>query len=373
VTTQPTTATQTKLTQLIMWSKQASFALKAFVVCTSANLVHCAIPEVEQVAAAVAAIDAEIARDVDWIPKLVRLAFHDCVGGCDGCLSFANGDNAGLAPVVTMLDGIYNESAFGMSRADFWAVAGASAVRTASSPAQPVPTISVRYGRTDCPGGSSQYANNADPNTGKFPDAHGDLTHVLDIFETGMGLSKREVVALVGGAHSLGSASPDNSGFAGPWALPQQRFDNGFFQNLINLDYAQVRRTPPVGTRYQWEATAPQNGDGPPPRGPVLMLNADIALYRDISPSAAGVDSACPSDANNCTLASSTSAFVEEFAASDDIFVRDFGVAFTKMIELGAAEGQLKDASLIGASARSAPGVVMAVCVAAALVLREQY
>lgn len=109
-----------------------------------------------------------------------------------------------------MLDGIYDESAFGMSRADFWAIAGANAVQVASRTS---PSITVRFGRTDCAGGSSQYANNANPNAGKFPDSHGDLAHVMDIFETGFGLSKKEVVALIGGAHSLGRARTVNSGF----------------------------------------------------------------------------------------------------------------------------------------------------------------
>ena len=29
-------------------------------------------------------------------PKLVRLSFHDCVGGCDGCIDLTDGNNWGL-------------------------------------------------------------------------------------------------------------------------------------------------------------------------------------------------------------------------------------------------------------------------------------
>ena len=29
-------------------------------------------------------------------PAMVRLTFHDCVGGCDGCLNLEDPDNAGL-------------------------------------------------------------------------------------------------------------------------------------------------------------------------------------------------------------------------------------------------------------------------------------
>jgi len=57
-------------------------------------------------------------------PKFVRLAFHDCVGGCDGCVDLTNGDNAGLnlpinalAPIVTKYQG-----QGGISRADIWVI-----------------------------------------------------------------------------------------------------------------------------------------------------------------------------------------------------------------------------------------------------------
>ena len=99
-------------------------------------------------------------------PKLLRLAFHDCVrykdggGGCDGCLNW-NGvgkyydeltvnayedvkftDNNGLQPTVEMLEAVYTVPDFpgqspvldaslfeaGKSRADLWALAAVVAV-----------------------------------------------------------------------------------------------------------------------------------------------------------------------------------------------------------------------------------------------------
>jgi hypothetical protein len=33
--------------------------------------------------------------------------FHDCAGGCNGCINFNNPDNAGLLPAVTTLSGLY--------------------------------------------------------------------------------------------------------------------------------------------------------------------------------------------------------------------------------------------------------------------------
>ena len=56
--------------------------------------------ETEIVAAARAEIesiisDAWIDDDVNLAAKFVRHGFHDCVGGCDGCVDMGNDDNAG--------------------------------------------------------------------------------------------------------------------------------------------------------------------------------------------------------------------------------------------------------------------------------------
>ena len=31
----------------------------------------------------------------EWLPNLVQLVFHSCIGGCDGCLNFEEKDNIG--------------------------------------------------------------------------------------------------------------------------------------------------------------------------------------------------------------------------------------------------------------------------------------
>ena len=52
--------------------------------------------------------------------------FHDCVGGCDGCLNLKDPNNAGLEQIVTALDKSYTEneySTWGVSMSDFWALA----------------------------------------------------------------------------------------------------------------------------------------------------------------------------------------------------------------------------------------------------------
>ena len=61
--------------------------------------------------------------------------FHDCVGGCNGCINFNNKDNAGLADVVNNLTSAYNSGGFGsiVSLADFFALAATVSVTTSVS------------------------------------------------------------------------------------------------------------------------------------------------------------------------------------------------------------------------------------------------
>lgn len=56
------------------------------------------------------------------------LAFHDCVGGCDGCINQANPANAGLTNIIAALETFYSALTVDISRADFWAIASIAAV-----------------------------------------------------------------------------------------------------------------------------------------------------------------------------------------------------------------------------------------------------
>ena len=45
-------------------------------------------------------------RDINFSAKFVRLGFHDCVGGCDGCIDLSDPDNAGLGIPIDALDDV---------------------------------------------------------------------------------------------------------------------------------------------------------------------------------------------------------------------------------------------------------------------------
>ncbi len=224
--------------------------------------------------------------------KLIRLIFHDCVSdGCDGCLELNNTENRGLERIFMEVNNLYDNefNDTGMSRADFYALAAIVAVRVASEEQDcrqlqlppgcdpPQPDMTIRYGRTDCATSPNS------PMDSGFPDAHRGLEHVMEIFRNGMGMTERQVVALIG-AHTMGMTTPRNSGFQGPWAPPTNRFDNAFFRTLVsnNSEWHQselnFQDAPPgVNPRYQWDlGTVTRMPGGPPPMGVRMMLNTDM-------------------------------------------------------------------------------------------------
>ena len=226
------------------------------------------------------------------IAKLIRLAFHDCIsGGCDGCLELNNTGNKGLEGIFVEVNNLYDSdfSDTGMSRADFYALAAIVAVRIASDEQdcmqlqlppdcdKPVPEMTIRYGRTDCATSPNS------PLDSGFPDAHRDLDHVMEIFRDGVGMTERQVVALIG-AHTMGMTTPRNSGFQGPWSLPTIRFDNAFFRTLVSnySEWHQSELNFPdapegVNPRYQWDlGTIIRMPQGPAPTGVLMMLNTDM-------------------------------------------------------------------------------------------------
>ena len=169
-----------------------------------------------------------------------------------------------------------------MSRADFVALAGVVAIWQGSiqqdcgrlnlptNCTKPMPNITIKYGRRDCPTSPMTTVDLV------FPNPHGNLTHVLEFFGTGMNMRVREVVALIG-AHTLGSANVQHSGFVGSWAPPTDRFDNSFYRALNNSNNMWFQRVvnhtdsvvyPDV--RYQWN-NRPSSG-----QQLLFMLNTDM-------------------------------------------------------------------------------------------------
>jgi len=255
----------------------------------------------------------------------VRLSFHDCVGGCNGCLNVNNPDNAGLADLVASLDTVYTTNGYDtvLSRADFWALAGVYAVDKTielnnddceeDDCEVPDSGLIFQWGRTDC-----DTAPYTDVDIG-LPSALLNHSNVMSFFATEFGFDNNETVALLG-AHTLGRASSENSGFSGTWIVGQANFfNNEYYKKLVDSNLS-WRHRDAGSDNWQWNV-----------QGEVFMLNVDVALYKDILVNSVG-ESSC--DFTTCANAPTATA-VEAFAASNDAWITEFTKVFTKMLAHG--------------------------------------
>jgi hypothetical protein len=181
-------------------------------------------------AQAKAQISVSIAANPPIAATYLRLGFHDCVpngaaGGCDGCINvMSNPENNGLQPAIQSLAPIVaalENNALGISRADLWAYA--ALVAAERSQTSIIFTDDFRVGRKNCEtiGTCSSTdpvfcASNGPDQASDFPSSdlttHGLLTFMSDHF----GFNADQTVAIMG-AHSIGRALPNNSGFQGSW------------------------------------------------------------------------------------------------------------------------------------------------------------
>ena len=152
--------------------------------------------------------------------------FHDCVGGCDGCININKDSNAGLETAIDIMEDVYATviaDGIDISRADLWAIAGRAAAdygmegmpnhrdydssQTWSTVVQawvsPFPTF--KYGREDCD--SAPYTTDEH----EFPSAHDNFTEIMTYFAKEFGFTDDQTVAIMG-AHTYGGMDEDNSG-----------------------------------------------------------------------------------------------------------------------------------------------------------------
>ena len=131
------------------------------------------------------------------------------------------------------------------------------------------------------------------------------------------GFTANEAVAILG-AHTLGRATPSNSGFQGPWVPRDNTLDNAYYVDMNNAaaGWAQTKVTAPGG-KIQWQRVGPPPPNSPPGApGPVLMmLNADMGLLKSFSINSTG-GASCTYAA--CPAATTTSAQVKTYASNNN-------------------------------------------------------
>ncbi|OOF98033.1 class II peroxidase [Aspergillus carbonarius ITEM 5010] len=236
--------------------------------------------------------------DGSYGPVLVRLAWHASgtydketgTGGSNGAtMRFApesdHGANAGLKHARDFLEPIKAQFPW-ITYSDLWTLAGACAIQELGGP-----SIPWRPGRQD----KDVAACTPD---GRLPDAAKDHSHIRDIFYR-MGFNDQEIVALVG-AHSIGRAHSDRSGFDGPWDFSPTVFTNEFFRLLVEEKWQQRKWNGPK--QFTDKST-----------GTLMMLPADLALTKD----------------------KAFRKHVELYAKDSDAFFKDFSEVFVKLLELG--------------------------------------
>ena len=253
---------------------------------------------------------ADLIQTKNCGPILIRLAWHDAgtydasnqTGGPRGCMRFDDGKqqgeacfgaNNGLEIARALLQPIKDTLASGMSYADFWALASIVAIKEMGGPDVP-----FKMGRND----ASSVEESVEE--GRHPDADKGSDHLRAIFHR-MGLTDQDIVAL-SGAHTVGRCHLDRSGFDGPWTSEPMKFDNSYFQDLLNKEWKETTT----------EAGNPQYTDGNEDK--TMMLISDLALVSD--------DKFRP--------------YVEKYAADENAFFQDFAKAYQKLIELGCTDLQ---------------------------------
>jgi Peroxidase len=160
-------------------------------------------------------IASMIASDADLAPKFLRLIFHDCIGGCDGCVDLTNPENFGLEKPIDALERVFEQHGGIVSRADLWALSATVAVDVVQSVRDAIDFPFTSWGREDCTlrstcagaGGQSV------PCTPKFgphhehPSMHLNTADLYHFFASEFGLSAREAVVAMAGGHTIGSLS----------------------------------------------------------------------------------------------------------------------------------------------------------------------
>ena len=339
--------------------------------------------------AAKSSIESLIEDEPQLSPKFVRLGFHDCVGGCDGCVDLEEPDNNGLEVPIAALDSVVDEFiGSGMSRADIWALAalvGAEVAQPNNQAAINFPMMWV--GRVDCENTGNDCLdgnNNPVPCSAVrgphrvLPPMDLNTTGVTHFFSQTFGFTPRETVALMG-AHTIGTLSIANSGIPGNrgWANNALRLDNNYYSQIVgagttiedlvdapNWNLREQENTNGLPDRFFWVRGGGGGGNNNN-NDPLVMLNADIALVRDITDflepdgrvtcrflegrGGGGGGGGGGNNNNNpgCPFAAMTIRFMGEYRNNNALWVNDFRAVFTKML----THGYDTSAGCIGTSA----------------------
>merc|ERR550519_764213 len=158
-----------------------------------------------------------------------------------------------------------------------------------------------------------------------------------NFFEENFGFSARDTTVIFG-AHTLGRALPENSGFENFWSDNALNLGNGFYEAIERNPWRQINLG---GGLHQWDQNRPGNNPN------LMALNADMFLIRDLNINGNGQETQCRNNFNQCDDAA-TLPIVEFFTtnAGEDSFQQEFKEVYTRMIR-SAGQGFEQDLQLI--------------------------
>ena len=294
-------------------------------------------------------------RSPMMIGKFLRLAFHDCVGGCDGCVDLTFLDNAGLLMPIDVLQPIVNRYASqGLSRTDIWMLSAVVAADVSEIDAgvefdfQWIGRKTCdEINRGNCGLNSRGNPSPCTPTGGPHRElCHGDISGTSTInqfMRDAYGFNPQQTAAIMG-AHTVGAMRDVNLGFDGRrgWDLTNSELDQGYYLELVGNNvpaWRQVRRSNSglqgIPPRFQYEATV--NGIT------LTMLNSDIAMVRNLVEGQNLMPDGnvtCNFSGNNaCSRDTPFMPFIQRYAQSRFLFLNDFRDALELMIENGYVRG----------------------------------
>jgi len=227
----------------------------------------------------------------DWSGCVVRLAAHDFMdyrdgepaAGADGCFHLGDIDNHGLSSCfVTGRHGIsimdaYVDFCSSISLADFIVIAAEAVMNITRQTTlledpsrQPFDFRSrFKYGR--------ETSSSCKAALGSLPDAEAGCDSVQRILVNRMGLTWNQSAALMG-AHTIGGASTERSGFHGRWtsAESSRKFDNAYYVSLVLNGWA-PEHLEGQEQHHQWKRV--DLGADSYRKGHEMMLDTDMCLY----------------------------------------------------------------------------------------------
>jgi len=234
---------------------------------------------------------------------ILRFAGHDFMdykngtGGSDGCLNFAETDNMGLASCLTsgvgnppqLLSSSYAKVCTNISFADFLVIAAEAVMTYTRGKAMDAMSgleqidfkTQYRYGRnTSFLCTETTTADGMPKESVPLPNPEGSCDEVKRVFIDNMGLSWEETAAL-SGAHTLGQAKLENSGYKGYWSGPSDRelFNNEYFVALAMRGWLPKKGVGGAADKNIWVRGDHASSDYSSfDHVPQMMLNTDVCL-----------------------------------------------------------------------------------------------